>query len=310
MGWRAIFVLQIALGLTLALIGARKVHVPPTGEPRPFDVSGFVVLLVGLTALLVALMQALTWGVDSPATIALFLAGAGVLVYFAISEWGRPNPLLDTKLLGRRAFRGITTAMFAAQFILTGFLIYIATYFQHILGYGALLASVAMLPAFLLSPYYAFVIGGITDRLGARRPAIVGFRLAGVALVWIAIFVDTESYWVLVPGLVALGIAVAPMFTALVTALSNAVEADERGDANALVLTIRWIGAAAGTMVLGVVIHSTEKGGVPTDSGYADAFLVDAARRRRRPARLRLPAPRPAHGAEAAEHRHHHRPHF
>ena len=41
------------------------------------------------------------------------------------------------------------------------------------------------------------------------------------------------------------------MFTALLTALSNAVKEDERGDANALVLTIRWVGAAAGAMVHG-----------------------------------------------------------
>ncbi len=48
------------------------------------------------------------------------------------------------------------------------------------------------------------------------------------------------------------------MFTSLLTDLSNEVAAGERGDANALVLTVRWIGAAAGTMILGVVIHAGE----------------------------------------------------
>lgn len=63
------------------------------------------------------------------------------------------------------------------------------------------------------------------------------------------------------------------MFTSLLTGLSNAVEANERGDANALVLTVRWIGAAAGTMVLGVVIHSGE-GATPTAAPYATAFAI------------------------------------
>lgn len=66
------------------------------------------------------------------------------------------------------------------------------------------------------------------------------------------------------------------MFTSLLTGLSNAVGPEERGDANALVLTVRWIGAAAGTMVLGVVIHSGE-GAVPTASPYATAFAILAA---------------------------------
>jgi hypothetical protein len=69
------------------------------------------------------------------------------------------------------------------------------------------------------------------------------------------------------------------MFTSLLTGLSNAVSAEERGDANALVLTVRWIGAAAGTMVLGVVIHTAAGGSaapMPTASPYETAFTVEA----------------------------------
>jgi predicted MFS family arabinose efflux permease len=203
--------------------------------------------------------------------------GMAILLGFVLFESRREDPLLDVNLLRRRVIAGIVIAMFCAQFLLTGFFIYIATYFQHILGFGPLETAAAILPAALIAPYAALVIGRITDRLGARRPAIFGYGIAAVALIWLALFVGEDEYWLLVPGLFMLSLATAPMFTALLTALSNAVDADERGDANALVLTIRWIGAAAGTMVLGVVIHSTETGaGIPTDSGYSTAFLVAA----------------------------------
>jgi MFS family permease len=308
--WRLMFALQVVLAVALALVGWRYVSEHPAGAPRPFDAGGLAVLMIGLTASLVALMQALTWGWDSPATILLLLAGVGVLVGFGAMEWGRPDPLLDTRLLGRRAFRGIAIAMFTAQFILNGFTIYIATYFQHILGYGALLASVAMLPAFAGAPYYALLSGRITDQLGARRPGIFGYGLAIAAFVWLAIFVDSDSYWALVPGLVALGIAIAPMFTTLLTALSNAVGPEERGDANALVLTIRWIGAAAGTMVLGVVIHATERGGVPTSGGYSAAFLVSAAVVAVGLLACVFLMRGPESERKPAHHRHHFRPHL
>lgn len=274
--WRAVFALQVALAVLLALAGWLKVSEQPAGTPRRFDTAGLVVLVIGLTAVLVALMQALTWGVDSAATLALLIAGLAVLIRFARSEWTRPDPLLDTSLLGRRAFRGIAIAMFSAQFFISSYVIYLATYFQHILDYGALLAALAMLPGFVAMPYGALVIGPVTDRLGARLPALFGYSVTAVALLWLAVFTDADSYWLLVPALLSLGAANAPMFTALLTALSNSVGADERGDANALVLTIRWIGAAAGTMVLGVVIHSTERDGIPTSGGYSAAFLVDA----------------------------------
>ncbi len=45
-----------------------------------------------------------------------------------------------------RALRGIVLAMFAAQMIITSFIIYMATFFQHVLGYGPLLASLALAP--------------------------------------------------------------------------------------------------------------------------------------------------------------------
>ncbi len=74
-----------------------------------------------------------------------------------------------------------------------------------------------------------------------------------------------------------LSVANAPMFTSLLTGLANAVSASERGDANALVLTVRWIGAATGTMVLGVVVHGgVAAGAQPGASAYADAFWVEA----------------------------------
>lgn len=275
--WRALFALQAAVGLAVAAIGWRRVASQQIGQPERFDVTGLVVLIAGLAALLVSMMQALAWGWDSPATIVLFLTGAGVLGVFALLELRNPHPLLDLGLLRRRTILGIVASMFAAQFMLNGFIVYIATYFQHVLGYGALLASVAMLPAMIGIPYFCFAAGRWTDRFGPRRPALAGFFVTTLAFAWIAVFVDDASYWLLLPALAILSVSLSPMFTSLLTGLSNAVAAEERGDANALVLTVRWIGAAAGTMALGVVLRSA--GGdaeFPGASAYSAVFLVEA----------------------------------
>ena len=168
--------------------------------------------------------------------------------------------------------------MFAAQFTVNGYFIYIATYFQHVLDYGALLAAVAMVPAMLIAPLMNIVAGRVTDRIGPRSPAIVGFSGSALAYAWIALWADGDSYLALLPGLLLLSLTNAPMFTSLLTGLANAVSASERGDANALVLTVRWIGAATGTMVLGVVVYGgVSAGAQPGVSAYADAFWVEAA---------------------------------
>jgi MFS family permease len=217
-------------------------------------------------------MQALAWGWDSPATIALLAAGLVVLGLFCAFELRREHPLLDVGLLRRPVLQGILLAMFAAQFVLNGFLIYIATYFQHVLDYGPLLAAVAMTPSVIFSPIFNIQVGRVTDRIGPRRPAIAGYFLCALCFAWIAVFVDGDDYWPLLPGLLGLCVAIAPMFTSLLTGLSNAVSAEERGDANALVLTVRWIGAAAGTMVLGVIVYGGDPSATPSASSYEDAF--------------------------------------
>src|SRR5205823_3977930 len=113
----------------------------------------------------------------------------------------KAHPLLDVGLLRRRVLAGIVLAMFAAQFILTGFIIYIATYFQHVLGYGPFLAALAIVPSMLATPVFNILVGRITDRVGARGPAIIGYLATAVALGWLAVFLDDLSYLLLLPGL-------------------------------------------------------------------------------------------------------------
>jgi hypothetical protein len=93
---------------------------------------------------------------------------------------------------------------------------------------------------------------------------------------WIAAFVDDDSYLLLLPGLILLSGSIAPMFTSLLTGLSNAVGAEERGDANALVLTVRWIGRPPGRWCSAWSSTSGE-GATPTASPYATAFAILAA---------------------------------
>ncbi|HEX7279103.1 MAG TPA: MFS transporter [Solirubrobacterales bacterium] len=274
--WRALFGLEAAIGAALLLVGLLRVDNRPMGRPEPFDSRGLILLMTSLSALLVGLMQALAWGVGAPATLALVALGLAGLGAFAALELRTRYPLLDVGLLRRRTLRGIVLAMFTAQFVITGFIVYLVTYFQHVLDYGPLTASLALLPAVLTQPAFNFLAGYATDRLGMHTPALFGYLVTAVGLAWIALTLDEESYALLLPGLLLMGPGVAPMFTSLLTGLANAVSASERGDANALVLTVRWIGAAAGTMVLGLVIHADE-GLVPSAAPYATAMAILSA---------------------------------
>jgi Major Facilitator Superfamily len=86
----------------------------------------------------------------------------------------------------------------------------------------------------LAEPVFNIIAGRATDRIGGRTPALFGYLLTALCMAWIAAFVDDDSYTLLLPGLILLSASIAPMFTSLLTGLSNAVSVEERGDANAL----------------------------------------------------------------------------
>lgn len=72
---------------------------------------------------------------------------------------------------------GVIQPTIAAQFVITGYIVYIATYFQHVLGYGPFLAALAIVPSMVAEAAFDVIAGRATDRVGARTPALFGYLL-------------------------------------------------------------------------------------------------------------------------------------
>jgi len=105
----------------------------------------------------------------------LFGGGLAILVGFVLFEIRREDPLLDVDLQRRRVIVGIVIAMSAPSSAQR--LLHLHRHLlQHILGFGPLETAAAILPAALIGPYAALVIGPITDRLGARRAGDLRLR--------------------------------------------------------------------------------------------------------------------------------------
>lgn len=278
--WRWVFVFNIVACAVMIVVGFRHIK-PMQLTAKRWDTLGTATLIIGLGLVLVAILEALAWGIAAPATLTLFFVGLGVLGLFLWIELKSDSPLLDLEILRDRMFAGTAIVLFATQFVVSGYLIYIATFLQDVIGFSALLAGVAMLAAYVFVPWNAVISGRITDRFGPRPSVIAGmiFLVAGAALA--AIFAGADSYWLLLPSLVAMGLAQPYAITAAVAASAASLPPEERGEGEGLVTALRWIAAALATTVLGVVIARVRVGdmGHMSDldaaiSGYTMAFWV------------------------------------
>jgi len=104
--WRWIFLVNIPFGL-LAIAGARRFvkDLPEDNAAAPFDAEGFVLLAIGLTALLGSLEMA--GKALLPAAAIAALAGSGLLamLVYHLRSRGKAQPLIDLGILRFRTYR-------------------------------------------------------------------------------------------------------------------------------------------------------------------------------------------------------------
>lgn len=268
--WRLVFLINVPLVITvMAIVAVAWKEPKPDTAHTSFDRAGFAVLLVFLVPLVLALMQAPEWGLGSPPVLALIAVSAVGLALFVRTERRAPDPLIDLELLRPRSVIGSNLVIFAAQFSKIALLVFGAFYLQDGLDISPIGAGAALLAAMVPQLFTAVWSGQLTARYGARTPTLAGVGLMVVSLAWLAAFVGSDSYLLLLPGLLVWGIALPFLFNPAYITILNAVGAEQRGEASGVTSTGRQLGGTLAVAVLGAVLVST--------NSYAAVFAISAA---------------------------------
>jgi EmrB/QacA subfamily drug resistance transporter len=257
-GWRWIFLVNLPAVAAILVVTAREFPEWRAPERVPFDVLGLLLLVGGLVALTLPLLNMAEWGFGSPVVIALLCAAVLLLCAFAVVERRRAHPLVELRLLRDPAVSGLLLALLAIQFTILGLSVYLTLYLQHVLGYSPMVAGLLALPTVFLAPFLATPTGRVTDRHGPRWPTAAAMALACVALLAIALLAHVEEVLLLMPAFVAFGIARPIATVAATSGTVGGIPRAQRGLASALATQSRQLGAVLGVAVLGLVLTSVE----------------------------------------------------
>lgn len=278
-GWRTIFLINVPIGL-FAIAMAR--FIPETLSPeRPaLDWPGVALVSLGLTLLLVPLIEAPTYGWSLWSFLAL--AGAVILlVAFYRHQEGRRKaghqPLVDMALMRQPRFAQGGLLVLLIYSTASSFFLCFALLVQTGFGLSPFEAGRVFVPCSI-----AFVILSLSaPRLVARfgTPAIaVGALVYAISFgILIAqVWIDGADLVVphLIPALVVIGGAQAMIMTPLLNLVLGFVEERQAGIASGVISTLQQVGAALGVAAVGILFGAGLRAGVDgTAELYASAFV-------------------------------------
>ena len=275
--WRAIFYINLPVGV-LAVLAALFVvrESRDTTVGRQVDVLGVGVLTVGLTALVLALIEGNTWGWSSAAVIGLVALSVIMMITFVAVEQRVKAPVIAFSLFKSRNFIGSVIVAFIISFAMMGVFFFLALYMQNILDYSALEAGVRFLPTTLVIMITAPVAGRLSDRIGPRWPIVVGMSMIALSLfLFSQVKVGTtfSGLWV---SFVILGFGIGLTMSPMSTAAMNAVNKSKAGVASGVLSMFRMVGGTFGVAALGALFQNQAQ--VKIDQQLSESGLSAAQR--------------------------------
>jgi EmrB/QacA subfamily drug resistance transporter len=277
--WRWTLFINIPIGILLIALAPRFL-----GESAPqhgrFDLLGALVGTSGLVAVVYGLTHAATHEWTSPTTIALLVAGVGLLVAFLVIESRVEHPLLPMRILAdrTRAVSFVTMLIIGAALFSTFY--FISLFVQQVLGYGPLQAGFAFLPFSAGIVIAAQVASALASRVDPRWIAGAGAAISAVGM-WGNAQLTVESTYLtgLLPWIIVNSVGMGLAFVALTLTAVSRIARQDSGVGAGVFNTTQQIGGALGLALLGTLatqaaIDKAEELTVLAQSGQFDPNMI------------------------------------
>ncbi|MFD3581797.1 MFS transporter [Streptomyces sp. NPDC058683] len=269
-GWRAIFWVNLPIGLAALLLTLRFVPESRAPKARRPDPVGQVLVIALFGALTYSIIEAPTAGAGTvlPFAAVALVALVGLLWY----EPRRDEPLIDLRFFRSAPFSGATVIAISAFASLGGFLFLSTLYLQNVRGLDALHAGLWMLPMAVPMFLCAPLAGRLVGSRGPRLPLVIAGVAMTASAVLFAAFEAETSDTTLFLGYVLFGIGFGFVNAPITNTAVSGMPRTQAGVAAAVASTSRQLGQTLGVAVIGAVLAS----GIGSSS-YAGTF-VGAAR--------------------------------
>lgn len=291
--WRWIFLVNLPIGIAATLAAfvlLKEISSRNVGEA--FDPIGAVLFSAALISVLIALNQGIGLGWTSPLILGMFAGFVVFSVAFYFWNLASANPILDFRLFSSQVFSAaVSTATFQALALFSVNLL-VVYYLEVVQGQSPLAAAAALVPLSILSSVVSPFGGTLSDRLGARRPVMLGLLAQILGLGVLSLLRVDSSYLHVVLGLALVGVGGGLFWAPNTSAAMGSAPRNRLGVASATLATWRNTGqvvsyalslaiaaaavppAAQNQLFLGQAVHLPPAIGADFVAGMRATFLL------------------------------------
>lgn len=261
-GWRMIFASLLPVLVTAFVMGIFSIRQSHETAKVPFDLIGWILLVISFSSLVFATSEAGTQGWLSPVVLGLLIIFVGLLGAFTAWEHrkagGGDAPLIHMDVFGEKGFvLGVTTIV-ALQFNVLGLSFLIPNYSQLVMSAGATEAGSILLPGCIVGAIMAPLSGRILDRLGAKRPIIIGSLAMLCAVCVFALLSQSLSTAPAICIYIVFAFGQSLMVGNTMTTALQFLVPKRKADGNAIINTLQQLAGAIGTSVVTTIVNSAQ----------------------------------------------------
>jgi EmrB/QacA subfamily drug resistance transporter len=232
--WNAIFTINLPIGVAafiLALLvlrgntAEREANGHEGSGERGFDLPGLVLSMAGFSVFVYGFTQAGTKGWGDPTVIAFLVAGAVLLIAFAIVELLVKDPVMDLRLFRNYTFTIASILIWVTTAVLFGSLFLLPLFFERVEGLSAQATGEILISQGLAMAVGLAISGRLYNRVGPRILSVIGAALVTISMIGFTRLQVTTTgaelqLWLILRGL-GLGLVGQPVQTLAVSVVSN-----------------------------------------------------------------------------------------
>src|SRR4051794_9602538 len=254
--WGSVFIVNVPI--VIAAIVAGHFLVPNSRNPKhpKLDLFGAGLSVVGLGALVAAIIEAPSNGWTDPLIVTGFAVAVISLATFVWWERRIDEPMLDVRFFANPRFTAASVNVTLVFFALFGFIFLATQYLQFVLGYTAFEAGLRTLPFAFALMVMAPLSSKAVQWFGTKRVVVTGMLLFASGLVVASTSTVDSGYGPVMLAMVLMGAGMGLSVAPATESIMGALPLHQAGVGSAVNDTSREVGGALGVAIVGSMLSS------------------------------------------------------